>query len=111
MSKYGARKVMIDNISFDSKAEAQYYRQLKLRKAAKDIKDFELQPAFVLVEPFRKNGKSYRGIKYIADFRITHLDGSIEIVDVKGVRTDVYKIKRTLFEQKYPDLTITEVGA
>lgn len=110
MSKYGARKTMVDNIRFDSAAEARYYSNLKLRKAAKDIIDFELQPVFVLVEPFRKNGKHYRGIKYKADFRIEHLDGSVEIVDVKGVKTDVYRMKKTLFEKKFPDLTITEVA-
>jgi hypothetical protein len=111
MTKYGARKTIVDNIKFDSAAEAMYYRQLKLRKSGNDILDFELQPAFVLLEPFRKNGKAFRGIKYIADFKITHLDGSIEIVDVKGVKTDVYRMKRMLFEKQYPELTITEVSA
>lgn len=111
MSKYGARKTVVDNIKFDSAAEAKYYNQLKLRKRIRDITDFELQPVFVLLDPFRKNGKFFRGIKYIADFKIIHLDGSVEIVDVKGVRTDVYRMKRMLFEQRYPDLTITEVSA
>lgn len=111
MSKYGARKTMVDNIRFDSAAEARYYQQLKMRKAAKDISDFELQPEFVLLPKFRKNGKAYRGIKYKADFKIYHLDGSIEIIDVKGVRTPVYQMKKQLFEDRYPSLTITEVGA
>lgn len=111
MTKYGAKKTTVDNIRFDSAAEARYYNGLKLRKAAKDIRDFELQPEFVLVEPFRKNGKHYRGIKYKADFRIEHMDGTIEIIDVKGVKTDVYRMKKTLFEKMFPDLTITEVAA
>ena len=101
MSKYGARKTTIDNIQFDSAAEARYYSQLKLRKHAGDIKDFELQPSFELIPTFRKNGKTYRGVKYVADFRIQHKDGSVEIVDVKGMKTKEYRIKQKLFEQRY----------
>ena len=111
MSKYGARKTTVDNIKFDSRAEAAYYSKLKLLKQGKQIKDFECQPEFQLLPPFRKGKKAYRGIKYVADFRIEHLDGSIEIVDVKGVKTSVYQLKRQLFESMYPDLTITEVSA
>ncbi|WP_214630006.1 DUF1064 domain-containing protein [Paenibacillus agaridevorans] len=111
MSKYGSRKTTIDGVTFHSAAEARYYQQLKLRKLAGDITDFELQPVFVLLEPFRKNGKKYAGIKYKADFRIKHLNGSVEIVDVKGFETTVYRMKKMLFENKFPDLTLTEVSA
>lgn len=111
MSKYGAKKTTIDNIKFDSRAEAMYYNRLKILKQGKQIKDFECQPEFVLLPPFQKGKRKYRGIKYIADFRIIHLDGSIEIVDVKGVRTGVYMMKKQLFESLYPNLTINEVSA
>lgn len=111
MNKYGAKKTTIDNIKFDSKAEAMYYSKLKVLKQGKCIKSFECQPEFVLLPPFQKGKKKYRGIKYIADFRVEHLDGSIEIVDVKGMKTQVYLLKRQLFENLYPDLTITEVSA
>jgi hypothetical protein len=109
VTKYKARKTTVDNIQFDSAAEARYYVELKLLKRAKKIKDFERQPVFVLVEPFKKNGKKYRGTKYKADFLVTNLDGSQEVVDVKGVLTPVYRLKKTLFESKYPHLTIKEV--
>lgn len=111
MSKYKARKTTVDNICFDSRAEANYYSQLKLLKRAKKILDFELQPEYTLLKPFRKNGKAYRGIKYRADFLVTHLDGSKEVIDVKGVKTAVYAMKKQLFENMYPDLTIKEVSA
>jgi len=109
MSKYRAKKTTVDNIVFDSKAEADYYVELKLLKRAKKIKDFDLQPEYVLVEPFKKNGKTFRAVKYIADFLVTNLDGSEEVVDVKGMATPVYRLKKTLFESKYPHLTIKEV--
>ena len=56
----------------------------------------------MLQEAFEKNGKKYRRIDYKADFEIHKLDGTIEVVDVKGVETEAFKIKKKLFEKKYP---------
>jgi len=109
VNKYRNIKTEIDGITFDSKKEAGYYGDLKLRKRAGDIKDFKLQPKFLLQEAFTKNGKHYSAITYIADFEIHHYDGSIEIVDCKGKKTQVYSLKKKLFEKRYPDLTIKEV--
>src|SRR5690625_4420542 len=92
-NKYRNHRVEIDGHTFDSKAEARYYKQLKLRKRAEDIKDFELQPRFRLQEGFNKDGKRYRPIDYVADFKIHHNDGSIEIVDVKGTQTQVFRLR------------------
>lgn len=102
MSKYNARKTSLDGITFDSKAEAEYFIHLKEKLARKEIQGFGTQPEFILQESFKKNGKTYREIKYVADFLITHLDGSTEIVDVKGYETADFKIKKKLFEKKYP---------
>lgn len=102
-NKYGNKKVVVDNIKFDSHAEASYYEQLKWLLQAKQIKSFKCQPKFLLQEAFKKNGVTVRKIEYIADFEIHNLDGSIEIVDVKGAPpTEAFNIKRKLFEKKYP---------
>lgn len=100
-SKYGNKKTVVDNIIFDSKAEATYYQQLKWLKQAKQIKDFKLQPKFLLQEAFKKNGKTFRKIEYKADFEVHRLDDSVEIVDIKGAITKEFAIKRKLFERKY----------
>lgn len=100
--KYGNKVVHADGHKFDSKAEEKYYQQLKWLKQAKQIKSFKLQPRYLLQESFKKNGKTFRKIEYIADFEIHNLDGSIEVVDVKGVETEAFKIKRKLFEKLYP---------
>jgi hypothetical protein len=106
-SKYGNKKTIVDDITFDSKAEAIYYQQLKWLKQAKQIKEFKLQPKFLLQEAFKKNGKTFRKIEYKADFEIRRLDDSVEIVDIKGAITKEFAIKRKLFERKYLDsLTI-----
>jgi ribosomal protein S24E len=101
-TKYGSKKVEIDGHVFDSKIEARYYEQLKWLQEHNQILFFRLQPRYLLQEAFRKNGKTFRKIEYIADFEVHHLDGSIEVIDVKGMETEAFKIKRKLFEKKYP---------
>ncbi|ENZ3933445.1 DUF1064 domain-containing protein [Listeria monocytogenes] len=100
-SKYNAKKVVIDNVKFDSKAEAAYYQQLKLLKMSGEVVSFDLQPEFVLQESFRKNGKLYRAIKYKADFLVLYKDGHEELIDVKGMLTKEFRIKQKLFELRY----------
>lgn len=105
-SKYNNKKTEIDGITFDSKKEAEYYSMLKILKQAEEIKDFGLQPRYELQPKFSKNGKKYRAITYIADFVIVNNDGTTEVVDVKGVETQVFKIKKKMFEYQYPDLSL-----
>lgn len=105
-SKYSNIKTVVDGITFDSKKEADYYCQLKLLKQAGEIKDFGLQPRYELLPTFRKNGTTHRSITYVADFIIDNNDGTTEIVDIKGVETQVFKIKKKLFEYMYPDLSL-----
>jgi hypothetical protein len=100
-NKFNAKKVTIDGITFHSIAESKYYQQLKWLKVNKQIKDFKLQPSYLLQESFKKNGKTFRKIEYKADFEVYDLDGSVQIVDVKGKITKEFAIKRKLFERKY----------
>ncbi|MEH7093964.1 DUF1064 domain-containing protein [Neobacillus vireti] len=101
-SKYNSKKVEKDGHLFDSKIEARYFDQLKWLEANKQILFFRMQPRYLLQEAFEKNGKKYRRIDYVADFEIHHIDGSIEVVDCKGFETTDFKIKKKLFEYKYP---------
>ena len=45
-SKYGARKTIVDGITFDSKKEANRYRELKLLEDAGEIEKLKMQVAF-----------------------------------------------------------------
>ncbi|GEN30255.1 hypothetical protein HNQ35_000041 [Cerasibacillus quisquiliarum] len=101
-SKYRNKKVQLDGHTFDSKAEARYYQELKLMERAGEILFFRLQPRYRLLDGFEKHGKKHRAIDYIADFEIHHKDGSIEVVDIKGYKTDVFRIKEKMFNKKYP---------
>lgn len=108
MSKYRAKKTEVDGIKFDSKKEAKRYIALRELEKKGSIEKLMLQPRFLLQEGFRKNGKAYRKIEYVADFMYEQ-DGKLIIEDVKGIKTDVYKLKQKLFEKRYQDLTIKEV--
>lgn len=105
MSKYRNKKVQIDRYVFDSIKEGQRYRELAILERAGKISNLELQPKFLLQESFRKNGKTYRKIEYVADFQYIE-NGKTIVEDVKGVQTDVFKLKHKLFEKKYPDLEL-----
>ena len=104
-SKYRNKKTQVDMYVFDSAKEAQRYRELKLLERAGEINDLELQPKFLLQESFKKNGNTYRKIDYVADFKYIE-NGKTIVEDVKGLQTDVFKIKHKLFEKKYPDLEL-----
>lgn len=97
-SKYGAVKTSVDGQTFDSKKEADFYCELKLRLQSGDIKGFCLQPIFILAP----------GLKYKADFIVFHNNGTTEIIDTKGFKTKEYITKKKVFEDKY-DLKIKEV--
>ena len=97
--------LMVKSLLFDSAKEAQRYRELKLLEKAGEISNLELQPRFLLQESFKKNGKTYRKIEYVADFKYIE-KGKTKVEDVKGLQTDVFKIKHKLFEKKYPDLEL-----
>lgn len=104
-NKYNASKTVADGIKFDSRAEARRYRELKLLQRAGEIKDLELQPSFLLVEGFKCRGKSYRDIRYIADFAYTEVRTGLQVVeDVKGVETEVFRLKKKLFLKKYGNI-------
>ena len=91
MSKYNAKKVVIDGVKFDSQAEGRRYRKLKLLEKAGVIQELELQPRYDM---------ELNGVKicfYKADFRYIE-DGELVVEDVKGMLTDIYKLKRKMMK-------------
>ena len=123
-SKYGVAKKAdrtMDGIVFDSKAECRRYQELKWMEKAGEIRDIELQPEYVLVYPFVYNGKRFRGLKYVADFRYwtvpkatgPHIFGELVVEDVKSepTRTPLYRAKLQMLFTKYPDINFVEVAS
>lgn len=109
-SKFRNQKTEVDGIIFDSKAEARYYQTLKAYEKIGMVNGLKLQPAFELQPAYtKKNGEKIKAIVYKADFEYYDQNGNRVIVDVKGYKTEVYRMKKKIFEYKYPDLEITEV--
>ncbi len=108
-SKYNNRKVTYQGLTFDSKKEFEYYLLLKdkeKRGLVFNIKrqvPLEIQPAFT-----DKTGVKHRAIIYKADFVYTdRLTGTERYIDVKGFKTEVYKLKKKLLA--YKNIIIEEV--
>lgn len=97
MSKYRNCRVTVDGLSFDSMGEATYWNQLRLMERSGLIAGLERQVPFVLVEGEEgPDGRKLRPVKYVADFTYRDSDGREHVVDFKGVRTAVYKLKKRL---------------
>ena len=99
-NKYHAIPTVIDGIRFASTSEAKRYGQLKLLQLAGEIRWFTCQVPFQLGA----------GVRYVSDFLIVYTDGRVEVEDVKGVETAMFKIKRRLFEAAYQPLIVVKNG-
>lgn len=99
-SKYHARKATVDGITFDSRREADRYLVLKSMEEDGAIENLRRQVRYELVPAFDVDGKHYRPVYYVADFVYVE-DGNEVVEDVKGMATDVYKLKSKLFARRY----------
>ena len=97
-------RCQLDHIH-DSQFEARHCNKLRLLKKAGEIKDFKSQPHYV----FRVNGKRVCG--HYPDFIVEHLDGTFEINECKsaGTKTEVWKLKKAIFEILYPEIPYTVI--
>ena len=108
--KYHNTRTVLDDMVFDSKAEARRWQQLRLMERGGIIRDLRRQVPYVLIKAGRwLSGKAYPKTVYKADFvYVVEGTGEVVVEDVKGVKTDVYKIKKRLMAERY-GITIREV--
>lgn len=107
MSKYHAKKTVVDGMVFDSKKEARQYGILKALEKAGEISDLQRQVEFLLIPEQREpdtvgmRGGIHKGklierkVTYVADF-VYMRDGEYVVEDVKGMRTPEYILKRKM---------------
>ena len=101
-NKYNNTKVEYKGIKFDSIKEMKHYQLLEYLQKIGEIKELKLQVPYELIPKYKINNKTVRKTTYIADFTyITTKDDKLHIVDTKGFKTDVYRLKKKLFEYKY----------
>ena len=98
-NKYHNKKCTYKGMTFDSKKEMNYYIKLELLEKTGKISNLQRQIRFELQPGFVFNGKKIRPIYYIADFTYIH-KGKLHIVDTKGIRTDIYNIKKKMMMYK-----------
>lgn len=115
-SKYNAKKVEYNGMTFDSKRELKRYKELELLQEAGEIKNLQRQVKYVLIPAQRepdiigkrggvKKGKTIeKECTYVADF-VYEEDGDTVVEDVKGCKVggaySVFTIKRKLMLYVY----------
>lgn len=90
-SKYKNVKTELDGVTYDSKKEARRAAELNLMLKSGEISTLARQVRFRLA----------KGIEYVADFVYVTKNGERVIEDVKGIRTDVYKLKKKFMKEIY----------
>lgn len=89
--KFNAVKAETNGIMFHSTKERDYYIKL--------MDDIGKDTLFVLRQvPIHLPG----GVKYIVDFVEFRADNTVHFVDVKGMQTKEFKIKKKIIESIYP---------
>lgn len=107
-SKYHNKKVEVDGKTFDSKHEGKDYIKLKSMEDSGIISNLQTQVPFELQPKYTtRDGRKIRAITYLADF-VYERDGMKYVQDSKGMRTDTYRLKRKMFEYKYPEYVFIE---
>ena len=100
-NKYGARKVVVDGLKFDSQREAKRWQELKLMARAGEITGLVRQVVFELAPAVKLHGEARKkpALRYVADFRyVTTPDFAYVVEDAKGRDTPVSRIKRHLMK-------------
>ena len=102
-NKYKNKKVAYDGMKVDSKMERDYYIHLKKLQANGLVYEFYMQKSYVIIDAYtRDDGTEVNASHYKADFEVHYSDGRIEVIDIKGMLTDVFKLKQKIFETRYP---------
>jgi len=90
--KFHAVRCEQDDIKFSSKSERAFYNKLKILQKSGEVEFFLMQV------PFRLPGNT----KYVVDFQVFYSDGTVSFIDVKGMTTPMFIMKKKQVEELYP---------
>jgi hypothetical protein len=99
-SKYKNTKLAVDGITFHSKKEAHRYIILR---------DLEAEGKIFHLETQKRIPIAFNGVHicyYIADFYYFDADSKEVLEDVKGFKTDVFKLKHKMLKALGIELTL-----
>lgn len=110
-TKKGKRNRTFEGVEYDSETEMRFYTEVVV-KGMKDgtILKCEKQVKYELQPKCNYKGETILPINYIADFVIHYSDGSIVVIDVKGLPDSSAKIKKKMFHYKYPNTDYKWMG-
>lgn len=116
-NKFGAKKTVLDGITFDSGKEARRYAELRLLEKAGVISHLERQPQFKLMcgeRPILIRSDGFPNGRHASvKFDFAYWDGNRRVIeDVKGgkaTRTEAYAIRKAIVEAMYPAVRVVEV--
>jgi Protein of unknown function (DUF1064) len=107
INKYRNKGRMEDGIFFPSGAEADRYLQLKEMQADGQIDQLEVHPRYACMV----NGQHV--CDYVSDFRYRinprKLGQRTLVEDVKGVATDLFKVKMKLMKALHPSVDVIQL--
>lgn len=109
-NKYGAKRTIAHGITFDSKAEADRYCELRLLERAGEITNLELQPKFPLIIEGKDCGFYRADFQYFSRPTNTKRgEHIVEDVKSKATKTKLYDLKKKLVAALY-HVQIVEIG-
>ena len=97
-SKYGSTKTLYNGVLYDSKLESTCAAQL----------DALIRSGYVLSWQGQVWFQVGPAIRYVADFYVLYAQGEPRTIDAKGAETDVFKLKRKLFEFHHGPLDLVK---
>ena len=110
--KYHNKIKEFNGIVFDSIKECERYKDLLILEKAGEIRDLRRQVRFELLPKMKGKNRNERAVHYVADFtyyrKNPHGADEYVVEDVKGMRTEVYKLKRKLMLYR-KNISIEEV--
>jgi hypothetical protein len=104
--KYHSKKTVVNGIMFDSKLEAERYKQLLLLEKAGAISDLKLQPEIQIAEGWTdpQTGEKHRSRFYVGDFKYLDCENHCWVIeDAKGIETDVFRLKWEYVQSEHPE--------
>jgi hypothetical protein len=104
--KFFNRHTVYNGRKYDSKLEATVAEEIDLLIRAKQVVKVEPQKTLVL---YGKNGG--RICTHRVDFLLTFKDGHQEFWEAKGYATDIWRIKRELTIDNYPEIPYVVITA
>jgi len=112
VTKYNAKKTVIDGITFASQLEGERFKQLKLLQQAGEIEGLKLQDEFQIARGWinPETGEKIKSAFYIGDF--TYFDNRTMrwiVEDTKGQETDLFRLKWKLVQSQYRDYEFRKV--